>query len=175
MKTQTEMEAIMNLTYPGLRLLYRDTNLRAAAAKYEAGMLLRSPVDVDASLLGGGLLAPHRYAIFSNRFLDASEQPDGADRAHCILEKTAYFKVLDMHKRLGKAQITLLHLPRAHWQFFEDVSTNVDDLLVAYARKRFDACLEREPLAVLDVPEWRQRCCHLVGMTDLGVLYPVAD
>ncbi|MDL2205670.1 hypothetical protein LJC33_02020 [Eubacteriales bacterium OttesenSCG-928-N13] len=162
----------MNLTYPGLRLLHRDTNLRIAD-KYRPGMLLHQQEPTDATLLDGGMESSHRYAILSNHFLDPSDLNFGAEWALCTIDSGAHFKVLDIYRRLGKTQITLLHLPDAHWRVFEDVSTNVDDLLIDYTRKRFDECLEAPPLDALQDPGWHKRCVRPVGMTDMGVLLPL--
>lgn len=174
MKTQAEMEAIMNLTYPGLQLIYRDANLRIAGAKYEPGMLLREPGFTDASSKGGGILTTHRYAILSNRFRDMAQREQGTDWGLCVIERGAHFKVLDVHRARGKASITLLHLPEEHWRFFDEVSTNVDDLLVDYARDRFERSLDMEPIPEINTREWRNRCCFPIGMSDLGVPYPLA-
>lgn len=175
MKSTAEMETIMNLTYPGLRLLSRDANLRIAEGNYAPGMLLRAHGATEASLMMGGLQGMHRFAILSNNFRKVMDDERGAEWALCAIRPGAHFKVLDVYRRLGKTQITLLHLPEAHWKFFEEISTNVDDLLVEYTRKRFDACIDAEPIEALDDPEWRKRCCHPVGMTDLGQVLPLTD
>lgn len=169
---QEEMEAIMNLTYPGLRLIHRDANLRGAEAKYQKGMLLCDERPVEGTLLGGGLLGTHRIALLSNRLEPVDDQEGGAKWRLGRIRGGAHYKVLDIYRRLGKTQVTLLHLPEKHWRFFEDVETNVDDLLVEYVRKHFDKCLEDEVLEVLTDAEWRKRSCHWVGMTDFGIPLP---
>ena len=173
MQSQPDMEHIMNLTYPGLKLLFRDANLRRVAHKYEVGMLLRQRDELDASLLGGGLLDTHRFAILSHEFVDVTQIDSEAKWARCVIAEESYFKVLDVYGKLGKTQITLLHLPQKYWQLFEDITTNVDELLIDYTRKRFDVCLNEAPLPELADPEWRKRCCHLIGMTDLGQITPL--
>lgn len=175
MKNRQDMEQIINLTYPGLRLLVRDANLRRAAEKYAIGMLLHQPGETEASLLCGGLCNPHRYAILSNHFLEASEPADHADPGLCSIPAGAHFKVLDVYRKKGSTQVALLHLPKAHWRFFEDVSTNLDELLVDYLRKRFDHALMQPPYPALMDIALRKRMDHLVGMTDLGAVYPPGE
>lgn len=169
------MEGIMNMTYPGLKLLHRDTNMRKVNEKYEVGSLLKDEREVCGSFIGGGLMGADRYAILSNRIVAAAPGEPGSEWAMGVIPAGGYFKVLDVYRRMGKAQIALLHLPDAHWKQFENLSTNVDDLLVDYVRKRFDRYLEMEPAEALNGERWRKMCVHLVGMTDLGQKFPLED
>ncbi len=171
--TQQEMEQIMNLTYPGLKMLYRDANLGIAASKYEAGMLLRENGYLETLIQGGGILTSCRTAILSNHFIDYTQLEGDPDPRLCIIGPDAHFKVLDVYHRLRRVQITLLHLPESHWEFFREVSTNLDELLVDYARKRFDYALTTEPIGEINTAGWRKRLCHPVGMTDFGVPHPL--
>ena len=169
MLNEREMEDVMNLTYPGLQLLSRDTNFSRFLEKYRPGTLLADERPVLGSFLGGGLAGRCRYAILSNR-IEPAEWPASFAAG---LAPSGHYKVLDVYRRLGKVQITLLHLPDGHWRFFEDVSTNVDDLLIEYTRKRFDSCLEAEPAEPLLDAHWRKTCANLIGMTDLGGMFPI--
>lgn len=172
---EQRLEAIMNMTYPGLKLMHRDTSMRKVAEKYEVGALLRDEREVCGSFIGGGLMGAHRYAILSNRIRAAEPGGPGSEWAMGTVAAGGYYKVLDVYRRLGKAQIALLHLPDEHWRHFKDLSTNVDDLLVEYARKRFDGYLASEPAEALSDERWRKLCVHLVGMTDLGRKFPLED
>lgn len=171
MKTQGDIEHIVNLAYPGLRLMVRDANLRRAAEKYAQGMLLFQPEPTEGSLMMGGLADADRYAILSNNFEEFPGEDDGLER--CLIPAGAHFKVLDVYRKLGHTQIALLHLPEAHWRFFEEVETNLDDLLVDYVREHFEALLDQPPHAAQTAPHWRKRCRHLIGMTDLGAPHPL--
>ncbi len=168
-----KLEEIMNMTYPGLKLLNRDTSMRRVGEKYELGAVLRDEREVRGSFIGGGLAGMDRYAILSNRINVAQSGEPGWEWAMGSIDAGGYYKVLDVYRRLGKAQITLLHLPDEHWRHFLDLSTNVDDLLVEYTRRRFDQSLDMAPDSALGDERWRKMCIHLVGMTDLGQKFPL--
>ena len=165
----------MNITYPGLRLLNRDANMHRFAEKYELGQVLFDERPICGSFILGEVMHTGRYAILSNQIDGTENGAFNSEWAVGVLPAGAHFKVLDVYRRLGKVQITLLHLPDEHWQFFEDVSTNVDDLLVEYTRKRFDSCLDGAgAMPALTDERWHKLCTHLIGMTDLGMPFALS-
>ena len=167
------MEQIMNATYPGLQMMMRDSLVRESAQRYAAGQLLRDERAVAGSFYRGGILQGRRFAIFSNRLERATAGWEGAQWAMATVKAGARYKVLDIYRRTGGMQITLLHLPEEGWAIFKGMSTNVDDLLIDYARKRFDADAEAAPAAALEGERWRKLCIHPVGMTDFGQAFPL--
>lgn len=170
MYTKETMERVMNLTYPGLLLINRDTAMRHQQDSYAPGLIIYEPRELIGSALEGGVMGSHRFAILSNRIAMPEVDSDQAPRA---IAPGAHFKVLDIYRKLGYTQITLLHLPDEDWRLFQEVSTSVDDLLVEYSRKHFDASIEKAPAEALMEADWRRIAAHLVGMTDLGMLFPL--
>lgn len=167
------MEEIMNKSYPGLTMLYRDANLGDFGDLYKKGMIIRERAFTDASKKGGGIITTHRFAIFSNNYLDASGFEQDTNWGLCIIQKGSYFKVLDIYERHGKTQIALLHLPEQYWWFFANVETNLDEQVVEYARKRFDECINTAPVPELALDNWLARCSFPLGMDDEGNFFPL--
>ncbi len=170
-----KIEEILNMTFPGLSMLYRDANLGALGDLYSAGLIIRERGFTDASNRGGNLVTTHRFAILSNHYLDAASFEHGTHWGLCIMERGSYYKVLDVYHQQEKTQITLLHLPGQHWQFFENISTNLDEQVVETARKRFDEHLSTVPIAELAQDDWLQRCRFPLGMDDNGALFPLME
>ena len=169
MDSNEEMEDILNMTYPGLTMLYRDTNLGILGNRYEEAMIIRERAFTDASKRGGGIVTTHRSAILSNHYMDASEFEHGTNWRLCIMQKDSHFKIRDVYEKHGKIQITLMHLPEDHWIFFKNVKTNVDEQVVTYARNRFDECLSTKPVPELITSDWLDRCSFPLGMNDSGI------
>ena len=158
----------MNATYPGLQWIQRDTYVRKLEKRYAEGMLLRDDRAVFGSFLVSGLTQPHRFAIYTNRVLEAEGDEVGSGWEMGTISAGARFKVLDICRRPGRTQITLLHLPEDGWELFADVSTNVDESLIGYSRQKFDLALTMKPLPALLDEQWRRLCSHAIGMTDFG-------
>ncbi len=169
------IEEILNATFPGLLMLYRDANLASLGDLYSVGLIIRERGFTDASKRGGNLVTTHRFAILSNHYLDAASFEHGTHWGLCVLERGAYYKVLDVYHQQEKTLITLLHLPSEHWQFFKNLSTNLDDQVAETARKRFDEHLSSAPIAELTQDDWLQRCRFPLGMNDNGVLFPLME
>lgn len=170
-----KIEQILNMTFPGLVMLYRDANLGSLGDLYQVGMIIREKGFTDASCRGGGLVTSHRFAILSNHAFDASEHEHGTHWGLRILQRDSYFKVLDVYKQQEKTLISLLHLPAEYWQFFRNVRTNLDEQVIASARKRFDEHLSAAPIQDLAQDDWLERCRFPLGMSDSGNLFPLVD
>ena len=172
MHTKANMEKVLQQTYAGIALLYRDANLGPIGDKYAKGQIIKELGFTDASRKGGGIVTSHRYAILSTHFMDASKFEQGTNWGLCMMQHGSYFKVLDVYQP-SKTQITLLHLMPDSWQLFQHTSVSVDEELVQMVRKRFDECLTLPPVKELNTPEWLQRCRAPLGMSDEGILFPV--
>lgn len=79
MDTNEAAEAAINLTYPGLTLLFRDANLGNLVSEYRINMIIREKGFIDASKRGGGICTDCRFAILSKSFMDASEYEHGTN------------------------------------------------------------------------------------------------
>ena len=175
MYTENLMEDIINMTYPGLTMLYRDVNLGNLHDSYEKGMIIREKGFTDASKRGGGIITTHRYAIFSNRYMDAGEYEHGSNWGLCIIQSGSYFKILDIYEECGKTNITLLQLPEQHWQFFKTNQVNIDQQVIDYSRKRFLECLIAKPILELTSKSWLDRCSFPLGMDNDGKLFSLLE
>lgn len=175
MKHKKAMEEIMNMTYPGLTMLYRDVNLGVLGSRYKEGMIIREKGFVDASKRGSGIITTHRFAILSNHFMDVAEYEQLTNWGLCIIQRDSHFKILDVYRVNGKTQITLLHLPELYWWFFENVKIGIDQQVVKFARKRLEECLVTNPVSELTSENWLERCSFPLGMDDQGNLFPLSE
>ena len=73
--TNDQIEKILNDTFPGLTLFYRDTNLsNDLILKYKPGQIIQEKAFVDISYRGGGLTTNFRYLIASSNAKNIEEQ-----------------------------------------------------------------------------------------------------
>ena len=165
------LEKAVNDTYPGITMLYRDANLGDLANLYKNEMIIKEKAFVDASLRGGGIITTHRYAILSNHFMDASEFEHGTNWGLCIMQKDSYFKVIDIYKKNGKTQITLLHLLNQYWELFKNTVINLDEELIEYTRNSFNKHLKNDPVLELTTDVWLDRCSFPLGMNHRGEFF----
>ena len=172
---EKELEQIINASYSGLTMLYRDVSLSSIAKQYKKGMIIKERAFTDASKRAGGMITTHRYAILSNRYLDASELEEGTNWGLCIMQHGSHFKVLDIYTKQDKTQITLLHLPEEHWRVFINYNTNLDEGLVLYARERFNELLTAPPVKELTTDFWLKRCSFPLGMDFKGNFHPLDE
>ena len=170
-----KVKEIIDFTYPGIRLLHRDTNLGTLDSKYEVGMILREFGFVDASLHRGGMVTSHRMAILSNHYADLQAYEHGTNWGLCVLDHMSHYKVLDRYSIEGKTQIILLHLPENGWEVFDEVQTNVDAEVIEIVRTAFEKNLEMPPVPELTSEVWLKRCAFPIGMTESGDYFPIED
>lgn len=93
-------------TLEGLTLFYRDTNLADnLISKYQVGQIIMERAFTDMSYKGGGLHSNFRYLIASANGKDVSAISENAfNWGLIILQKDAYFKVLDIYTLEGKTK-----------------------------------------------------------------------
>ena len=169
------IDEIMNITYPGLTMLYRDVNLGDLGSLYKKGMIIQEKGFIDTSKRGGGIITTHRFAIFSKHYMDVAEYEQFTNWGLCIIQRNSYFKIIDVYKANGKTQITLLHLPEQYWWFFENVKIGIDQQVVDFARKRLEECLVIDPVLELTSENWLERCSFPLGMDDRGNRFPLSE
>lgn len=158
--------------FPGIRMYTRDVNLpKDTAEKYEEGMILRSPVFIEASRCNGGMVTSHRFAILSNHMADISAA-EADPRGLALAQRDSYFQVLKIHRsRSGETMILLLHLPSdGSWPFFEKVNLPMIDDIIDDSIDRFENCLIEPPVEELTTEEWFKRCSAPVGIDENGNL-----
>lgn len=158
--------------FPGIRMYARDVNLpEDIAEKYEEGMILRSPVPIEASRRNGGMVTSHRFAILSNHMADMSAAEGGEDpRGLALAQRDSYFQVLKIHRSSsGETMILLLHLPSdGSWPFFEKVKLTIIDDIVDDSIDRFENWLIEPPVEELTTEEWFKCCSAPVGIDENG-------
>jgi hypothetical protein len=168
-------EEIINWTYPGAVLYYKDCDLTPSVAeKFTKYKLIRNGYFLDVSCRGGGLKFNTRFLIASSKAAKLYEiNPDNERFGHFCININSYFKVLDIYKIGDKTQIFLLHIPAKGLHYFENVSSNLDEDIIQKARQSFDTRIQQEPLADLLEPFWVERTNFPVGMDGYNRFYPL--
>jgi len=170
--TNEQIEEILNGTFAGLALFYRDTNLTdKQLSAYKTGMILQERGFTDASYRGGGLITSHRFLIASARAKNASMFEHGTNWGLVIMNSGSYFKVLDIYAVGDKTQITLLHIPEEGVDFFSRAKINIEDDIVQKARQGFEQKLALPPVPELTTEEWLSRTKQPVGINADGEPY----
>ena len=166
-----QIEKIMQQTFAGLSLFYRDTNLSDEhLSVYKPGMILRENGMTDASYRGGGMITKHRFLIASAHAKNAAMFEHGTNWGLVILKPGSFFKVLDVFESGGKTQITLLHVPDEGVDLFAQAKTNIEEDIVEKTRKSFQEKLATPPVPELTTEEWLGRTQHPVGLLADGSL-----
>lgn len=165
-----KIEEIFNQTFPGLTLLYRDTDLSSdLISKYKVGQIIHERGFTDTSRLGGGLKTNLRYLIASAQGRDLSMfDPNSAKWGLILISSGGYFKVLDIYEKNGKTQILLLNIPETGVELFSSTTTNVEQQVIEKGRQSFDEIINAEPIAELVTNEWKERVQFPIGMDDKG-------
>lgn len=175
--TNEQIEEVMNSTFAGLSLFYRDTNLtEQQLAVYQTGMILQEKGFTDASYRGGGLATKHRFLIASARAKNAAMFEHGTNWGLVIMNSGSFFKVLDIYTVQDKTQITLLHIPEEGVELFSKAKINIEDQIVAKAREGFEQKLSLPPIPELTTEEWLVRTKNPVGISADGKpWYKISD
>ncbi|WP_300488010.1 hypothetical protein [Flavobacterium sp.] len=170
-------EEIINWTYPGATLYYKDCDLEPSVAeKFTKDLLIRNGYFLDVSCLGGGIKFNTRFLIASAKAARLYEiNPDNERFGHCAININSYFKILDVYKLNGKTQIFLLHIPAKSLRYFERASSNWDEDFIQKARQSFDTRIHQEPRPDLLEPFWLERTNYPVGMDAYDKFYPLTS
>lgn len=167
--TNEQIEQIVNNTFAGLGLFYRDTSLsEKQLSAYKPRMILQSKGFVDASFRGGGIVTKHRFLIASARAKNAAIFEHGTNWGLVIMNAGSYFVVLDVFTVADKTQITLLHIPEEGIDFFAQAKTNIEDQIVTKAREDFALKLLSPPVPELTTADWLNRTSLPVGLNAEG-------
>jgi len=168
-----ELEVILNQTFSGLTLFYRDTNLdENLISKYELGQIIMERGFTDMTYKGGGLSSNLRYLIASSSGKDLSIfNPDSKNYGHIVLTSNAYFKILDIYKIENKTQIFLLNIPEESKEIFKKIKTNIEEEIIQKARKNFEDKINVALIEELESKEWKERTEFPIGMNDKGEFF----
>ena len=161
----------------GLRPYVRDAWLRpSVAALYRPGMLLRSPVPVEATSRLGGMRTSQRFTILSNHMVDVGRLFDDDDmlvRGQHAADSGSRFLVLDVYASGGKTQVLLLHLPDdERWELYPSLGSPAVRALVPALRRRFEQSRRLRVSPELD-DDWLTTCHDPVGVGEDGAPFPL--
>jgi hypothetical protein len=137
------------------------------------GIVVQERAFVDCSYLNGGLAARHRYLIITSKARDLHALA-GVDSKYgpAIIQRDAFFKVLDVHHLDEHAQITLLHIPEEPIYLLRTPELNeIEEEMVEAARKNFNESLTRSVAPALTEPQWLERVAFPLGMSEDGDLF----
>ena len=176
--THTENTSVLEKawreTFADVGFFHRDTNLlEGVLEKYQPGMIIQERAFVDCSYLDGGLAARHRYLIITGKAKDLHTLA-GMDRKYgpAIIQRDAFFKVLDVYELHGHAQVTLLHIPE---ELVDRLSTSdlneLEKEMIEAARSSFEESLTKPAVPALKEPEWLERVSFPLGMNEEGDLF----
>lgn len=161
-------------TFSNVAFFHRDTELsEQVLAKYEAGIVIQERAYVNCSYMSGGLAAQHRYLIITGKARDLNALA-GMDKKYgpAIIQRDAYFKVLDVHHQDGHAQITLLHIPEELIPYLRTSELNeIEKEMVEAARRNFEENLDAPVVAALTETRWLERVEFPLGMSENGDLF----
>ena len=89
-----------------------------------------------------------------------------------IIQRDAFFKVLDVHHQDGHAQITLLHIPEELVPYLRTSELNeIEEEMVEAARSNFEENLDAPAVPALTEPYWMERVEFPLGMSEDGNLF----
>ncbi len=161
-------------TFSGVGFFYRDADLEdRVLEKYRPGMILQERGYVDCSYLAGGLAARHRYLIITSQARDLHALA-GMDPKYgpAIIQRDGFFKVLDVYRLRGHAQITLLHVPEELVDHLRTPEPNeMEREMVQAARTNFEENLSNPAVPALIEAEWLERTAFPLGMSEEGDLF----
>ncbi len=161
-------------TFSNVSFFYRDADLEnEAIEKYRPGMIIQERAYVDCSSLDGGLAARHRYLIITGKAKDLHALA-GMDPRYgpAILQRDAYFKVLDVYELRGHAQVTLLHAPEELIGHLRALELNeIEKEMVQAARTNFEENLGKPAVPALTEAAWLERVMFPLGMSEEGDLF----
>lgn len=168
-------EEIVNWTYPGTVLYYKDCDLKPAVQEqFTKDKILRNGYFLDVSWKGAGMKFNTRFLIASNKAAKLYEVNPANERfGHCCINANSYFKVLDIYRIGDKTQIFLLHIPAKGVPYFRQVQSNLDEIIIEKARKSFDEKINMQPLLDLLDKFWVERTNFPVGMDGYNKFYPL--
>ena len=174
------LERLMNWTFPGAGLYYRDVELdENTIAKYEAGQIIRSNVFVYVSCFAGKPIKSCRFIIASSKAANIGALNPEVERwGMHIINVNSYFKVLDVYRKNGQTQVFLLHIPAKGIEVFKYSVFNfgegdIEKQFIERARAGFDQRLEMPPAPELEEDGWLERTNYPVGLDADGQFLPL--
>ena len=167
-----DLEDELARIFENLNWYYRDYDLPVEfTSKYTPGMIIVERGFTDASKHRGGFAASHRYLIASPAAIDLSEDDEfDPDRGLCVIQRDAYFKVLNTIDEGKRRQTTLLHMPPSLANVLAGQEfTDFEKDLINEARGQFAELAHAPALpSQLKTETWLDRVSSPLGMSDEG-------
>lgn len=171
-------EKVINWTFPGLKLFYRDTDmpidLDLLAQAYMQRKIIRAGFPVDCTSLAAKPVKRIRFIIASAHAAELWKvigDEEAEHRRHTVFDHNSYFKVIDTYRVGDQLQILLLHIPLKGIHMFanrDNIKIGDEMNLVGIARKNFDDTSKMKPYQWLESDDWNERTQLLPGLTDDG-------
>jgi hypothetical protein len=170
--TKEELQSIMNATFGRLSMFCRDLELdESLIAKYRPNQIIMERGFTDLSSKVGGMGTNCRYLVASSSGRDLSMFSQQPELGHIVIQSSAFYKVLHIHKENGKTQILLLHIPKEGVPIFSKSKINLEDQIIEKGIEVFNRTLHAKPVAALQSKDWLERTSFPLGMTQEGVLF----
>lgn len=174
LREHTAVAQLWKETFSNVGFFRRDTDLPdGLLRKYRRGAIIQEHAFVDCTYLEGGLAARHRYLIVTGKARDLHDLA-GLDPRYgaAIIQRDAFFKMLDVYELQGRSQVTLLHVPAELVDRLRTREPNeIEAEMVEAARRDFDQSLRAPTVSALTEPEWMGRVAFPIGMNDEGELF----
>jgi hypothetical protein len=170
---QQKIEQVLNETLPGLTLFYRDTTIDPRHIEgYHQGQIITERGFTDVSFKGGAPTGNLRYLIASafGRNLSAFN-PESEKTGHILLQRDAWFKILDVYKSENVTQVFLLHILPQHIETWRIIKTSVEEDLVKKSRENFGQKIKSVKLPEHLQSDWLERTKFPLGMSDNGEFF----
>ncbi|HRB54276.1 MAG TPA: hypothetical protein PLD87_11430 [Bacteroidia bacterium] len=178
--TPEEVERIVNWVLPGLTMYYRDTELEAdVISNYTKGLIFRNQIFVDVSGFAGKPTKSCRFVIASSKAAPLYQVNPATEKweLHTI-NCESFFKVLDVYKKDNTTQVFLLHIPSSGVALFSRADfllgeENLEEQMIARARKSFDDKAAGPVYSELEEEEWIKRTRLPIGLAPSNNFYPL--
>ena len=160
------VEEAYNHTFSGITLYYRDCQLQThLIEQYKVGKTIEETGFTDVSSFAKGLKTNFRFVIASNKAANLAEMnPDMAKYGFNVIAAPAHFKVLDLYTIGNQTQALLLNFEEPYLDVFQQTNSNIEDKIIAMARKSFDSKIKLAPNETLYDDYWRERTKHPIGI-----------
>lgn len=178
--TTEQIEEILNWTFPGLTMFYRDSQLpKDIISKYEIGLIVRSKIFVDVSDYAGKLTKNCRFIIATNKAAPLYQiNPDTIKWKLHTINAHSYFKILDIYQKNDKTQIFLLHIPAKGIELFSISNIYIDQIdfeqqCIEKSRISFDQKMKMNSISELEEIEWVNRTKLPIGLDINNQFFPL--
>lgn len=175
------MQKIVNWTFPGLTLYYRDSDLPPqCVTKYQPGTIIMARAFVDVASKAGKPTKNTRFIFASSKAAKMFEvNPDVGKWTMHTLCSNSFFKVLDVCQMQGVTQVLLLHIPYKAVELFHNRMVlmlndeNLEDRIRKAARDSLATKLVGPVQQALEEEDWIARTSFPIGMNDDFELFPL--